>query len=142
MNRKRSGFTLIELIVVTAIIAVLAGAGYSYYMDSLQDSREAVAKYNVRIVREALSRNFKDNFRYPVELESLTGRYLQKSIQELLIFPLGGDAKVYVEVPTVNTSAEASQATETQTIQYLFDGSNTGQIKNVKIFYDGKLMDW
>jgi general secretion pathway protein G len=142
MNRSRSGFTLVELIVVTAIIAVLAGAGYSYYMDSLQESREAVVKYNLRVVREALSRHFKDDFRYPVQLEALTGRYLQKSMQELLVFPLSDDTKVYVEVPTANTSAEASQATETQTIQYLFDGSNTDQIKNVRIFYNGKLMDW
>ena len=50
--------------------------------------------------------------------------------------------KFMLKCPTTNASTEASQATETQIVQYLFDGSNTDQIKNVKIFYDGKLMDW
>ena len=40
MKRKNSGFTLIELIVVMAIVALLASIAAPRYFNSLQKSRE------------------------------------------------------------------------------------------------------
>lgn len=44
MNRKKSGFTLIELIVVIAIIGILASIAYPSYQNSVLKSRRTDGK--------------------------------------------------------------------------------------------------
>jgi len=144
MKHKRSAFTLIEILIVVAIIAVLSGVGFSYYTDSLQESREAVVRHNLKTVREAISMYFKDHMAYPTQLQSLTGPYLKESVQQLLIHPIGGDATVHVVVPDTDNDAapEAFMATLTIEIPYNFDIVNVKEIKNVKIKYQNNLMTW
>lgn len=133
MTGHRSAFSLIELLIVVAIVAILTGVGYSYYQDSLQESRETVVRHNLKTVRQAISMYFKDHMAYPKQLESLIGPYLKEGIPELLIYPLRASASVFVEVPTPNSTPEAFQATKTEWIYYPFDGSNIKEIKDVKI---------
>src|SRR5687767_1252412 len=42
--RKASGFTLIELMIVVAVVAILAGVAYNVYTDQMRKSRRAEAK--------------------------------------------------------------------------------------------------
>jgi prepilin-type N-terminal cleavage/methylation domain-containing protein len=48
------GFTLLEIIVVVAILAVLAGISVPYYQDYVTDSRQSVLKQNVANLRKVL----------------------------------------------------------------------------------------
>lgn len=66
----RQGFSLIELIVVVAIIAILAGIGVPYYLDSISDARRSVLRQNMANYRKVLN-DFKGDqgrgpFRVPV----------------------------------------------------------------------------
>lgn len=48
MKKKRKGFTLAELLIVIAIIAVLVAIGIPIFTSQLEKSREAAAAANIR----------------------------------------------------------------------------------------------
>src|SRR5579863_8362102 len=56
-RNKNSGFTLIELMIVIAIIFILLGLAAGRYDMTIQRSREAVLKHDLQVMREAI-----DNF--------------------------------------------------------------------------------
>lgn len=152
MNRQREGFTLMEMLIVVAIIAVLSGVGYNYYADILPETREAAVRANLALVRDAISRYFKDNMKYPDSLDSSTmGLYLQTdSVQNLLISPLGPTAKLLVEVPDplktseVNVFQVPPASCTLPWPAYDFSGGGSGgkQIRSIKIKLNDTEMPW
>jgi general secretion pathway protein G len=73
------GFTLIELIVVLAIIATLLTLALPRYFSSLDRSKEVVLKENLYQVRDAIGKYYGDKGKYPESLEALiTDKYLRK----------------------------------------------------------------
>ncbi|WGL18185.1 type IV pilin protein [Microbulbifer bruguierae] len=54
----QQGFTLIELIIVVAIIGVIAGIAYPSYMDSVRKSNRSDAKASLHDVAQRLQRCF------------------------------------------------------------------------------------
>jgi general secretion pathway protein G len=77
-RRTSGGFTLIELLVVMAIIATLLTIGVPRYFASIDRSKEAVLRENLRVVRDAIDKYYADNGRYPDTVETLaTRRYLR-----------------------------------------------------------------
>ena len=71
---KCGGFTLIELIVVMAIVALLATLALPRYFHSVDHSKETVLRENLRIVRETIDKFYGDTGRYPESLEELVER--------------------------------------------------------------------
>jgi general secretion pathway protein G len=79
MVMRRLGFTLIELMVVMAIVATLLTLALPRYFGSLDKSKEAVLKENLFQMREAISRYYADKGKYPESLDGLaTEKYLRK----------------------------------------------------------------
>ena len=75
----RPGFTLIELIVVLAILATLLTLAVPRYFASVERSKEAVLKQNLSTVRDALDQFHSDTGKYPDTLDELVSRrYLRK----------------------------------------------------------------
>lgn len=73
------GFTLMELMVVMAIIASLLTLALPRYFHSVDRSREAVLKQDLHIMRDAIDKFAADRGRYPATLEELAEqRYLRK----------------------------------------------------------------
>jgi general secretion pathway protein G len=68
------GFTLIELIVVMAIVALLATLALPRYFHSVDNSKETVLRENLRIVRETIDKFYGDTGRYPDSLDELVER--------------------------------------------------------------------
>ena len=68
---SRTGFTLLEMLIVLAIISVLAGASLGYYQDYQKQAQEAVARQNLKIVRESIAQYFKVNLTGPTSLNQL-----------------------------------------------------------------------
>ena len=56
--KKQSGFTLIELMIVVAIIGIIAGIAYPSYMESVRKSNRADAKASMNDVAQRLQRCF------------------------------------------------------------------------------------
>lgn len=64
--RNGMGFTLIELMIVIAIIGILAGVAVPRYMNFLQRSKEGATKGNLGALRSALNIYYADTeFYYP-----------------------------------------------------------------------------
>jgi general secretion pathway protein G len=79
MVMRRLGFTLIELMVVMAIVATLLTLALPRYFGSLDKSKEAVLKENLFQMREAISRYYADKGKYPESLDGLAAeKYLRK----------------------------------------------------------------
>jgi general secretion pathway protein G len=74
------GFTLIELLVVMAIIATLLSLVAPRYFASLEKSKEAVLKQNLRVMREAIDQHYADREKYPDTLEELVGKKYLRTI--------------------------------------------------------------
>lgn len=78
MSRAR-GFTLIELMVVLAIIAGLLTLAAPRYFQHVDRAKETVLKSDLAGMRDALDKYFADTGRYPANLDELVARrYLRK----------------------------------------------------------------
>ena len=74
-----SGFTLIELMIVVAIIGILAAIAIPKFASLIRKSSEGASKGNLGAIRSALSIYYGDiEGAYPTKLEELTtgGKYL------------------------------------------------------------------
>ena len=79
MSRARDGFTLIELIVVMAIVAMLVALAAPRYFRSVERSKEAVLRQDLSVMRDAIDKFYGDSGKYPEALDDLvTKRYLRK----------------------------------------------------------------
>ena len=76
----RRGFTLIELIVVMAIVSLLLTLALPRYFQSIDVSKETVLKENLRTVRETIDKFYGDTGRYPESLEEMVERKYLRSI--------------------------------------------------------------
>ncbi|HHN73802.1 MAG TPA: type II secretion system protein [Acidobacteria bacterium] len=77
--RKERGFTLIELMVVIAIIALLVGVALPRYQIAQRKAREAVLKENLFILRQTIDQYFADKGYYPADLQVLVDEsYLRR----------------------------------------------------------------
>jgi len=76
----RSGFTLIELMIVVAIIGILAAIAIPKFADLVRKSGEGACKGNLSALRSALSIYYGDlEGQYPAQLSALTvsgGKYM------------------------------------------------------------------
>ncbi len=72
------GFTMIELVVVMAVIGLLLSIAVPRYMDSLERGKVHVQQQNLAQLRDAIDKYYGDNGKYPATLEDLvTKRYLR-----------------------------------------------------------------
>jgi len=76
-RRRRAGFTLVEMLVVLAIIGLISALVGPRVLSQLTDSRERAAKLQIEAFSSALDIFFIDVGRYPVENEGL-GALMQK----------------------------------------------------------------
>lgn len=72
------GFTIIELLVVMAVLAVLASLVVPRYMDRVDTARETVLRQDLQGLRTAVDQFYRDQSRYPEALDELvTKRYIR-----------------------------------------------------------------
>ena len=90
---RRGGFTLIELIVVMAVVALLTSLAAPRYFDAVARAREASLRSSLRTLREAIDQYAADRGRYPETLADLaTLRY----VRELPEDPMTGRRDIWV----------------------------------------------
>ncbi|MBK7765017.1 MAG: prepilin-type N-terminal cleavage/methylation domain-containing protein [Sulfuritalea sp.] len=96
MTPLRRGFTLIELMVVMAIIAVLLTIAAPRYFNHLDRAREATLRQTLAVVRDAIDKFHGDTSSYPESIEELvTKRYLRAAPVD----PITDSAQTWVLLP-------------------------------------------
>lgn len=94
--RTRRGFTLIELIVVMAIVALLVGIAAPRYFQSVERAKVNGLHSSLAVMRDALDKYAADKGRYPDSLEQLVqDRYLRQVPED----PVTGSAQTWVTNP-------------------------------------------
>ena len=90
------GFTLIEILVVLAIMGVLMSLAVPRYFQGVVRSKETVLRQNLFQVRESIDKYFADTGRYPARLEELVEkRYLRAAPVD----PITESASTWIIVP-------------------------------------------
>lgn len=101
MNKlKLKGFTLVELMVVLAVIALLLSVVVPDYMGKLRRAEEAVLQENLALMRDSLDKHYADTGRYPTSLEELVAKHYLRSIPK---DPFTQSASTWVPVPPQDT---------------------------------------
>jgi general secretion pathway protein G len=95
-RHKRAGFTLVELMVVMAIIAMLLAIAAPRYFHGVDKSREAVLRENLSLTRQALDKYFSDNGKYPDALEDLVSK---KYLRSLPLDPVTDSSATWIIIP-------------------------------------------
>jgi general secretion pathway protein G len=95
MRNRIRGFSLIELMVVMAIIAALVTIALPRYRNSLDHAREVALQSNLRALRDSIDRHHEDRGRYPESLQALVEAHYLKSIP---VDPVTESAQTWVAV--------------------------------------------
>ena len=78
IGRKNAGFTMFELMVVCAIIAILASIAVGNYQHSIWRAREAVLRNDLFTLRSSIDQYTLDKQKAPQSLEDLvTAGYIK-----------------------------------------------------------------
>lgn len=95
-RRRAAGFTLIEMLVVMAALAVLLAIVAPRYAGHVDQARETVLRQNLRGLRDVLDKFYGDRGRYPSELQELVQ---ENYLRELPLDPLTERSDTWIAMP-------------------------------------------
>jgi general secretion pathway protein G len=90
------GFTLIELIVVLAIVSALIAIVWPRYIGQLDGSRDVILRENLRLARHSIDKFYEDNNRFPDSLQELVDR---RYIRALPVDPVTDRSDTWILLP-------------------------------------------
>jgi general secretion pathway protein G len=95
VSRRGAGFTLIEMVIVFALIGILVGLGLPQYKYSLVKARETVLRENLTVFRKLIDQYYQDKGKYPASLQALVqDGYLRTMPMD----PMTKSSETWVEV--------------------------------------------
>jgi general secretion pathway protein G len=100
--KRGDGFTIIELLVVMAVLAVLSSLVLPRYLGKVDTARETVLLQDLQGLRSAIDQFYRDQARYPDTLEELvTKRY----IRAVPVDPITEQKSSWITVPPKDGTA-------------------------------------
>jgi general secretion pathway protein G len=98
-----SGFTLIELMIVLALIATLLTLALPRYFGSLERSKEAALKQTLAATRDAIDKFFSDTGKYPESLPELVEK---RYLRNVPLDPITDSTTTWTIVPVSDPQAK------------------------------------
>ena len=109
-SRPTSGFTLLELMITVAVMAILGAIMYPTFMQSIYKGRRTDAKASLTEIQQAAERWRSNNTSYPPNLAAIYPTTLSKSGHYNLSFTPLGNGTTY----QVTATATGIQAHDTR----------------------------
>lgn len=103
LQAGHKGFTLVELLVVMAILALLLSIAAPRYFESVDRAKEAVLRTDLHVLREAIDKYRADTGQLPENLQRLVE---QRYIRSLPVDPMTDTADGWVLVPNPDGSTQ------------------------------------
>lgn len=88
-NRRRLGFTLIEIMIVMAIISILVAVAVPMYKKSVDRAKESVLKQNLFTLRTVIDEYTYDKARAPQSLQDLVS---EGYLRQIPVDPMTGES--------------------------------------------------
>ncbi|ACT50086.1 type II secretion system protein [Methylovorus glucosotrophus] len=100
---RTKGFTLIEVLVVLAIIATLLSLVAPRYFDTIYRAKESSLKHDLATMRDAIDKYYADTGTYPDALEDMVQKKYLRAIPE---DPITGSSLTWTMVPPTDPEAK------------------------------------
>ncbi|HUU38158.1 MAG TPA: prepilin-type N-terminal cleavage/methylation domain-containing protein [Candidatus Desulfaltia sp.] len=94
-GRSPRGFTLIEIMIVLALIGILVGLAIPRYQHARRRAQEAVLKEDLFTLRKLIDQYYSDKGKYPASLRTLVEEAYLRTIP---IDPMTGSADTWQEI--------------------------------------------
>jgi general secretion pathway protein G len=108
-KNRNSGFTLIEMLIVFALIGILVGMGLPQYRYATKRAREAVLKENLFQMRTLIDQYYADKGKYPYSLQALVE---EKYLRLIPIDPITGSSETWIQMPEILSEEDMILAVE------------------------------
>jgi general secretion pathway protein G len=123
---RTSGFTLIELMIVMALIVILASIGLALYGNSVTRAKESVLKEDLFRMRDAIDQYYADKGKYPATLDELVS---EKYLRSLPVDPFTNSADTWRTIlsepdPTNASASPGVYDVRSGSDQKALDGTN------------------
>jgi general secretion pathway protein G len=82
---RTNGFTMIEMLIVMALVVILASVGMTQYRNTITRAEEAVLKENLFRLRDAMDQFYADKNKWPSDLAELVS---EGYIREVPVDPM------------------------------------------------------
>jgi general secretion pathway protein G len=92
--RDQRGFTLMEMLIVVALIGIIAAIAVGQYRGAIQKAKEAVLKENLYVMRTSINNYFADKGRYPTDLYALVD---DNYLRDVPVDPITQSADTWIE---------------------------------------------
>jgi general secretion pathway protein G len=102
---RRHGFTLIEVLVVLAIIATLLSLVAPRYFETISHSKETSLKHDLMVMRDGIDKFYSDRGSYPDSLQEMVER---KYLRAVPVDPITGRSDTWVYVPPETPDAKGN----------------------------------
>jgi general secretion pathway protein G len=93
---REAGWTLIELVIVMAIITVLAGIATIGATNAVKTSKEATLHEDLFRMRDAIDQYYADKRKYPADLQALVSDH---NMREVPVDPISNSRDTWQTVP-------------------------------------------
>lgn len=95
--KSTRGFSLIELLIVMAIMAALSGGAMLRTEWVADHARTTALRHNLKVLRQALDDHHADRRRFPAKLSELVER---RYLRDIPVDPTTGERETWVAVPS------------------------------------------
>jgi len=102
--RTLRGFTMIELMVALAILAIILTISTPKYFNNLDAAKESTLREDLFVMRDAIDKHFSDHGRYPDSLNDLVEKRYLRAVP---VDPITQKSSSWVLKPPLDTSLGA-----------------------------------
>ena len=125
--KNKKGFTLVELVVVIAILGILAGIAIPRFMDATASARGSKIVADMRTIESAESMNYAKNGSYVVLADLVTNGFLAAAPVPptgSYIIPESGKTGSVSGTPSYDVVVTAASGTTPASVAITFDGKS------------------